>query len=104
MAKYKIEWTSEARLDLLSILDFYYQRNGNTSFSRKLYSKIRKKLILISKNPKSGLRTDIETVRVVVMGDYQIVYEIIETTILIVLFWDCRRNPEDKIVALQRKR
>ena len=104
MVKYKVEWSIEARIDLLDILDFYYQRNGNANYSRKLNSKINKSINLVTKNPALGLQTDINSVRAFVNGDYQIIYEIIETTILIVMVWDCRRNPEDKIITSRTKK
>ncbi len=31
MAKFKIEWSIEARLDLLDILEFYINQNGTTT-------------------------------------------------------------------------
>jgi len=99
MAKYKVEWSIEARADLLDILDFYFQRNGNAIYSQKLYSKINKSINLVVKNPTLGLATDMESVRALVNGNYQIIYEIIETTILIVMIWDCRRNPKDKTIT-----
>ncbi|NVO10566.1 MAG: type II toxin-antitoxin system RelE/ParE family toxin [Bacteroidales bacterium] len=104
MVKYKVEWSIEARLDLLDILDYYYQRNGNANYSRKLNSKISKSINLVTKNPSLGLQTDIDSVRALVNGDYQIIYEIIETTILIVMVWDCRRNPEDKIITSRTRK
>lgn len=102
MVKYKVEWSIEARLDLFDILEFYYQRNGNAIYSRKLNSKINKSLKLAIKNPLLGLQTDIGSVRAIVTGDYQIVYEIIEKVLLVVMVWDCRRNPEDKIILTPR--
>ena len=103
MVKYKVEWSIEARLDLLDILEFYYHRNGNANYSRKLNSKVNKNIKLITKNPLLGLKTDIDSVRAIVTGDYQIIYEIIEKTLLIVMVWDCRRNPEDKIITSRTK-
>lgn len=103
MVKYKVEWSIEARLDLLDILDYYFQRNGNANYSRKLNSKIDKGIKLLSKNPFLGLQTDINTVRAIVTGDYQILYEIIDRTILIVMVWDCRRNPEEKTIIPRSK-
>jgi len=38
MARIKIEWSVEAKLDLTDILEFYIARNGNSSYSKKLYS------------------------------------------------------------------
>lgn len=98
MVKYKVEWSIEARLDLIDILDFYIQRNGNANYSRKLNSKIIKSIKHITKNPFLGIQTDIDFVRAIVTGDYQIIYEILENTLLIVMIWNCRRNPDDKIL------
>lgn len=104
MVRFKVEWSIEARLDLLDILEFYYQRNGNVNYSRKLNSKIHKSIKLVTKNPLLGLQTDIESVRAIVTGDYEIIYEIIDNTLLIVMVWDCRRNPADKIITHQTKK
>jgi plasmid stabilization system protein ParE len=104
MVKYKVAWSVEARLDLLDILEFYFLRNGNANYSRKLYSKINKSIKNATKNPFLGLQTDISSVRAIVTGDYQIIYEIIDKTLLIVMIWDCRRNPEDKLIFSNSKK
>jgi len=103
MAKYKIEWPIEARLDLIDILEFYINRNSSNSYSKKLNSKINRSLKLLVKNPLIGLKSQIESVRVLITGDYQIVYEITDNIILIVMIWDCRRDPEDKIIEVCKK-
>jgi toxin YoeB len=103
MVKHKIEWSVEARLDLLNILEYYIQRNETSTYSRKLYTKINKSVKLISKNSKLGTKTDIDSVRALVTDNYQIIYEIFEKQILIIMIWDCRRNPEDKVIDKRRK-
>jgi toxin YoeB len=104
MAKFKVEWSIEARLDLIDILDFYIKRNGNNQYSRKLYVQINKSINLISKNPNIGAKAEIETVRALITGHYQIIYEIIESVILVVMIWDCRRDPEEKIISTRLKK
>ena len=104
MVKYKVEWSIEARLDLFDILEFYYQRNGNANYSRKLNSKINKSIKLITKNPLLGKQTDISSIKAIVTGDYQIIYEVLEQTLLIVMVWDCRRNPQDKTITPRAKK
>jgi toxin YoeB len=93
MVKYKIKWSIEARLDLIDILEFYLTRNGNTTYSRKLNLIIKRGTLQISKNPHIGIQTDFDSVRALITSDYQIIYEIIENVILIVMIWDCRRDP-----------
>jgi len=104
MAKYKIEWSIEARLDLIDILEFYINRNSSNSYSKKLNSKINRSLKLITNNPLIGLKSQIESVRALITVDYQIVYEISDNIILIVMIWDCRRDPGDKIIDQRIKK
>ncbi len=104
MAKFKVEWSVEARLDLLDILNFYVVRNQSSAYSKRLNSKINNSVKLIAKQPLIGIQTGIETVRAFISGDYQIIYEIIDSTILISMIWDCRRDPEDKIIDSRIKK
>jgi len=103
MAKFKVEWSIEAKLELLDILDFYIKRNQSSVYSKKLNSKISKTTKLLSQNPSIGIKTEIESVRALIAGDYQIIYEIIDDVILIIMIWDCRRDPEDKIIDIRLK-
>ncbi|MBW6479741.1 MAG: type II toxin-antitoxin system RelE/ParE family toxin [Bacteroidales bacterium] len=103
MVRYKIEWSLEAREDLIDILDFYNKRNVSSTYSRKLYINFQKRIKLLSHNPFLGVRTDFETVRVLITDNYQIIYEIFEDFILIILIWDSRRNPEDKMISRRIK-
>jgi len=98
MAKYKIDWSIEARLDLIDILEYYRLRNKSAQYSKKLNSKINRSIKLITKNPLIGLQTQISSVRAFITGDYQLIYEISDDTIMIIMIWDCRRDPEDKIL------
>lgn len=103
MAKHKIEWSTEARFDLLTILDFYIQRNKSATYSKKLNAEINQSIKLISHNPLIGTKTDCQTVRVLITGDYQIIYEIFDQLLLIIMIWDCRQNPDDKKIGKRRK-
>jgi len=102
MVRFKVEWSLEARLDFIDILEFYIKRNGNSIYSRKLYVVINKIIKLLASNPYLGKKTDDPSIRVLVTGDYQIIYEITEKMILIVMIWDCRRDPEDKIISSRK--
>lgn len=102
MAKYKIEWSTDAKSDLFSILDFYIQRNKNSTYSKKLNADIKKSIKLISRNPFIGIKTDFETVRALITGNYQIIYEIFDQLVLIIMIWDCRRNPDDKRIGKRK--
>jgi toxin YoeB len=104
MAKRRIEWSVEARNDLIQILEFYNERNASFNYSIKIYKKIQQTLLTISKNPKIGLQTKYQSVKVFNTGYYQIIYEIYEQIILVIMIWDCRRNPNDKRIGTRIKK
>ncbi len=102
MVKMRIAWSTEARLDLIDILEFYVTRNGNSKYSRKLYTRINKDVKQLAKNPLVGRITDNPNIRTLITGDYQIIYEVFDSLILIIMIWDCRRDPKDKVINTGR--
>lgn len=103
MAKYKIEWSTDAKSELFDILNFYIQRNKSATYSKKLNVEINKSIKLISRNPLIGIKTDYKSVRVLITGDYQIIYEIFDQLLLILMIWDCRQDPNDKRIGKRIK-
>jgi toxin YoeB len=98
MVRRKIIWSPRAKHDLFAILDFYFQRNGSITYSKKLNFSIRKSIRLLEKQPEIGRRTDITDIRNLTEGDYNIFYEIKSITIEIVTVWDNRQNPGRLII------
>jgi plasmid stabilization system protein ParE len=94
MAKRKIIWSPRANFDLLAILDFYYKRNGSKTYSRQLNSALRKAIKLLSQHAEIGVHTDIEDVRNLIHGDFNIFYEITPKAITILTIWDSRQDPD----------
>src|SRR4030042_2458332 len=94
MVKRRIIWSSRAKLDLSEILDFYYQRNGTKTYSKKLNLNVRKSIRLLSKLPDIGIQTDVKNVRNLIFSDYNIFYRIGVSFIEIITIWDSRQNPE----------
>ena len=103
MAEYKIVWSTGAKADLFDILDYYIQRNKSAAYSKKLYAEINESIKLISNNPLIGIKTDYNSVRTFITGDYQIIYEIFDQLLLIVMIWDCRQFPGDKRIGKRIK-
>ena len=103
MVKRKIEWLAEAKLDLKVVLDFYIERNGSAIYSKKLNSRFNNSIQLLAKNPFIGNKTRFDNVRSLIKDDYQIIYEIFDMSILILIIWDCRRNPDDKRIGQRVK-
>ena len=96
MARFNIVWTSAARKDLMSILEYFIKRHGNTHYSRKLNTLIREKLKLLVQNPHMGLPSDLNGVKIIYIGPYQIIYEITHQTIIVVMLWDSIQDPDKK--------
>ncbi len=95
MAKRKIIWSHRAKIKLSEILEFYYQRNKSKAYSQKVYREIQKGVRLLQKQPRLGLRTDDETVRALIIGDFLVFYEHTKNEIIVHLVWDCQQNPAD---------
>jgi plasmid stabilization system protein ParE len=98
MVKRKIVWTHRAKIKLFEILEFYSVRNKNTSYSKKLYKKIKKETSLLIKQPEIDSKTDIESVKGLIIEEYILFYEYTSELIIILTVWDCRQNPEKLII------
>ena len=98
MVKRKIEWSSQAKIDLSTILEFFYIRNGSKNYSKKLNSKLRKAIRLLSKHPLLGIQSDVDNIRTLVEGDYAIFYQLTDYSVRIITIWDCRQNPDNLII------
>ena len=98
MVKRKIVWSNRAKIRLYAILDFYIKRNKSKVYSIKLQKLISKEVNLLLKQPDLGLRTSEETTWGLIIQDYIVYYEITDYKIIIQTIWDCRQNPDDKII------
>lgn len=99
MAELKIEWTTDAKSDLFDILDFYIERNKNAVYSKKLNAAIDESIRLLSHYPSLGIQTDYDSVRALITKDYQVIYETYDQILLVIMIWDCRKDPDDKRIG-----
>jgi plasmid stabilization system protein ParE len=91
----RIIWTSHAEFVFSEILEFYYKRNGNKIYSKKLYLELIQILNLLKKNPYLGKETNAEKTRVFIKNYFKIFYRIEPDEIIVFMIWDCRQNPDD---------
>ena len=98
MAKRKIVWSNRAIKRLYAILEFYDQRNLSKTYSKKLYQLLQKEIKILLKFPEIGLKTTEETTRGFIIQDFIVYYQITEDKIIIHTIWDCRQNPDSKII------
>src|SRR5690606_41567061 len=89
MAKRKIVWSRKADIKLFDILDFYKTRNGNTIYSQKLYHKFIKELNRLDKQPELGIKTDIDSVRGLIVDEFILFYEVTPENIYVNILWVC---------------
>jgi plasmid stabilization system protein ParE len=98
MAKLKIVWSDRAKKRLYGILEFYIERNKSKSYSSKLYKLLNKEVKLLLKYPDLGLKTSEESVRGLIIDTFIIYYEVTDDKIIIHTIWDCRQDPDSKII------
>jgi addiction module RelE/StbE family toxin len=95
MAK-RVIWSKRACNERKEILEYWFKRNGNKNYSKKLAQLFREKIKLISDYNYSGITTDFQDVRMTVCSDYLLFYEVKKEVIEILTVWDSRQDP-DKI-------
>lgn len=95
MVKREIVLSQRAKIKLYDILKFFAERNQSKSYSEKLYKKFNKELKLLVKQPDLGLKTEIESVRGLIIDDYILFYEVTADKIIVLTVWDCRQNIQD---------
>ncbi len=95
MAKRKIVWSHRAGIKLLMILEFYSERNKSKTYSKKLYTKFNKELSLLVNQPEIGIKTELETVRGLIVEEFILFYEVTTDMIIVHTLWDSRQNPSE---------
>lgn len=98
MAKKEIIWSARANLELKEILEFYNEQNGNVNYSLKLMNEIDDLLNTLSQSEFIGRLTSNKKTRVLVMKSYLIFYDINDTRVEILSFWDNRQDENRRIL------
>lgn len=93
MAGRKVIWTSTARKQRRSVLQYWKQRNQSSEFSKKLIAQISDRTHLIAKRPFIFRVSEFPDMRVSPMGHFSIFYRVSDSAIVIFAFWDNRDDP-----------
>jgi plasmid stabilization system protein ParE len=96
MAKKEIVWSNHAKVEFSTVLEFYFLRNGNANYSKKLVGEVEGLLKTVSKSHLIGRLTSNKVTRVVVMDVYLIFYEVNDKQIEIISFWDNRQSMDKR--------
>jgi addiction module RelE/StbE family toxin len=92
MAK-QIIWSLRAQKDKKEILTYWLQRNKSNQYSKKLNQLFKDSIQLLREHPYVGKSTDDNSVRIKIVKEYLLIYEVTETSIIILSIWDGRQNP-----------
>ena len=91
----KVIWTKRAQQERKDILDFWINHNKSNAFSKKLNQLFKESIQLIRLYPRIGRLTDIDNVRVKVVRNYLIFYELVDENIYVLSVWDSKQDPEE---------
>ena len=91
----KIIWSANAKADKIEILKYWVVRNKSNLYSKKLNILLKEAVNLIAISPGIGHLTIKENIRVKIIRDYLIIYEIATDNIFIHSIIDGRRYPEE---------
>jgi toxin YoeB len=91
----KIIWTTRAQSNRLKIFEYWNNRNKSNTYSRRLNELFKESVKIISRYPLIGKPTTEENVRIKIVRDYLLFYEIREEIIIILMIWDSRQNPKN---------
>ncbi|MCI0715452.1 MAG: type II toxin-antitoxin system RelE/ParE family toxin [Chlorobi bacterium] len=75
-------------------MEFWYRKNGNSSYARKLDAEIRQIVSHLRNFDKLGKKFKNENLRYIFKGDFSIYYEISDEYVEILHIWDNRQNPD----------
>jgi plasmid stabilization system protein ParE len=100
MDEKEIIWSARAEKELLHVLEFYIDRNGNAKYSTKLLDRVEKIVSRLPSFPQLGHLTENRVTRVIVKDEFLIFYEVHDLIIEIVSFWDARQDPKKRIDKL----
>lgn len=94
----QIVWTFTAQQERREVLEYWIKRNRSKVYSRKLNKLIIAALSDVSKHPLIGRKTEILNVKVKIVREYLLFYEISPTTIFVLSVWDGRRDNSNRLL------
>jgi len=98
----EIVWTSSAVIQRRKILTYWNKRNKSKTYSQKLVSEIAQRIQFLVKNPEIYIKTEFPDIRTSTLGHYNIFYKITADELIVIAFWDNRRNPQTLSKILKR--
>ena len=69
-------------------------KEKSKAYSRKLVSEIAQRAKFLVNNPEIYVKTSFQDIRTSTIGHYNIFYKTTSEELIIIAFWDNRRNPK----------
>lgn len=79
-----------------AILNYYDERNGNDTYSKKLFRMVHGQIRMLATFPELGRITDFPGVRILFVERYGIEYQIRDDAILVVDIYSSLTDPADR--------
>lgn len=90
----QVIWSLRAQQDKKEILEYWIKRNKSNSYSIKLNELFKESTKIIAGYPQIGKLTNEKNVRVKIVKDYLLFYEVTENHIFVLTIWDSRQDPD----------
>lgn len=101
MARLELFWTETALKQRTDTFKFWNKKNNSNLYSKRLSREIKDRANRLLIFPEMGKKVAFENIRVISIEHFSLFYEIAKNKIIIISFWDNRRNPK-KLLNLLR--
>ena len=91
----KIIWSVNAVEVKKNIFNYWNNRNKSTVYSKKLDRIFKETLKRMTSFSEGSITTSYKNIRMVLVRDYYIIFEITDKAITVLDIWDTRQNPEN---------
>lgn len=102
MAKLKLYWSEIAIKQRNHTFEYWNSKNKSSAYTRRLLPLIKERTTTLITFPEMGKTVDFENTRVISLEHFSIFYEIIDDKIIVISFWDNRRNPKELLTMLKK--
>jgi addiction module RelE/StbE family toxin len=88
-----LKWSRRAQNDRAAIFEYWNNRNRSAAYSQKLNVLFLDALHIVMEHPESGLPTEENGLRSVIVRDYRIYYESSRDLIEVLTIFDTNQDP-----------
>jgi hypothetical protein len=94
MAQRTVDWSKDALIDFVEILNYYINRNKSKTYSQKLNNEIKFKLKTLDFTVSLPQKTSVKDLFYFTHNHISVCFEILDNNLKVQLVIDDRRNPE----------